>query len=293
MVDMMGKAAVLLVGGNGRVGRLLRTHWPDTSLLVSQRQAAPGAVIWSAADAPAALAQRLTTPPAAMIVLAGVTPAPGLAPDALDANRAIAVAAMKSAQAAGIPRVFLASSSAVYGLDPQGQPFAETAAPAPLSAYGRAKLQMEEAAAPFRAAGLQVTALRIGNVAGADALLFPLTAPLLSGKSKAPIRIDTFADGHGPLRSYIGAQTLARVLAQLAHLPGPLPPILNLATPAPVRMEALARAADWPFHRVPAPATAHQSITLDCRRLADLCPMEEKDSDPATMVAQWKAALLQ
>lgn len=225
-----------------------------------------------------------------MIVLAGVTPGPGVDEAALQGNSALAVASLQAAQAAGIARVILASSSAVYGVHPQGKPFAETDDVQPLNAYGRAKLAMETAADPFRAAGLEVCALRIGNVAGADALLHPLaTAP---ATPRAPVRIDAFADGCGPLRSYIGPQTLARVLSALAAHPSPLPQILNLAAPRPVRMRALALAAGWPVEMVPAPAHAQQSITLDTSRLAALCKLEEKDSDPAEMVAQWKATLL-
>ena len=203
-------------------------------------------------------------------------------------NRALAEACLVAAQAAGISRVLLASSSAVYGVGPTGAAFDETAPPRPLSAYGRAKLEMEAACDPARRAGLDVCILRIGNVAGADALLAPLTG--LSVDPAKPLRIDSFADGRGPLRSYIGPGTLAQALAGLATYPSPLPAVLNVAALHPVHMEDLARVAKWPFDLIAAPATAHQSITLDCSLLNRLCPLTSDDSLPEVMVQQWKAS---
>ena len=291
----MGTASIILVGGTGRVGRMLVPHWPFPDRLQISRRSRSGAgggLVWSPLDGPAALLDHLSrtgTAPQAMIVLAGVTPAPGVDAAAMQGNSHLAVACLHAARAAGIGRVLLASSSAVYGVDPEGAPFAEGAPLHPLNAYGRAKQAMEAAALPFRAQGIDVCCLRIGNVAGADALLHPLSAAM--DALRQPVRIDAFADGLGPLRSYIGPQTMARLLARLAELPAPLPEVLNFAAPNPVRMVALARAAGWPVEMVPAPAQAHQSITLDCAHLARLCPMMEKDSDPADMVAQWKATL--
>lgn len=289
---------VLLVGGTGRVGRMVRHHWPNgAGLLVSRRRDAlrDDEFLWQPLQGSTALLRQLDrrgVQPKALVMLAGVTPAPGVDAVALQGNTALAVACLTAARDAGIGRVLLASSSAVYGVDAQGNPFDEGARPAPVSDYGVAKLAMEAAAEPFRQAGLQVCALRIGNVAGADALLHPLSRAMTDPtQPRIPLRIDTFADGQGPLRSYIGAETMGRVLAELATRTPDLPAVLNLAAPCPVRMTALAEAAGWPFDPVSAPKSAHQTITLMCRHLAALCQMKEKDSDPAAMVAQWKATL--
>lgn len=287
--------STVLIGASGRVGRMLCRHWPDPNrLLQVQRRTealAPGSLVWNPLDGPAAFLDHLSRAdagpmPFALIMMAGVTPGPGIDAAALAGNHALARACLNAAHQAGIRRVLLASSSAVYGLHPQGMPLDEDAKPAPFGAYGRAKLEMEAAAHPARDAGLEVTVLRIGNVAGADALLAPLTGRAPDGQP--PLRIDAFGDGLGPLRSYIGAAGLARVLATLAHRPGPLPEVLNVAAPDPIRMTALAKAAGWPFALVPAPPTAHQHITLDCRRLQALCPGPETENLPETMVQNWK-----
>jgi nucleoside-diphosphate-sugar epimerase len=205
----------------------------------------------------------------AMIVLAGAVRGD------LGLNARLAEACLAAAERAGIGRVLLASSSAVYGV---GEGLAETAATRPVNDYGRAKLEAEAVADLWRGRGLAATSLRIGNVAGADALL----AGIEPGK---PVIIDQFADGTGPLRSYIGPRSLADVLAAL--LEKDLPPVLNVAAPNPVGMADLASAAgaDWAY--CPAPPTAHQRITLDCSQLASLYSFGE--SSAADMVAEWQA----
>lgn len=279
-------ARLVLVGATGRVGRMVAAHWrraPPAGLAVLAQDRAgarPAALAWAPLDGPGPLVAEVARggPVAALVVLAGVVPGPGAD---LSLNAALAVACCRAAQAAGVGRVLIASSSAVYGA---GAGLAEGAALAPLNPYGAAKVAMEAACAPFRAAGLEVCALRIGNVAGADALLMNVARG-------GPVAIDRFADGGGPVRSYIGPGTLAAVLTGLARHPGPLPPALNIAAPQPVAMADLATAAGAAWHWVVAPATAVQRITLECAALAALHPFAPSDSDPAAMVAQWREAV--
>lgn len=127
--------------------------------------------------------------------------------------------------------------------------------------------------------------LRIGNVAGADALLGN-GAALKSGER---LRIDSFDGGATPLRSYIGPHTLAKVLCELAQNHKTLPDVLNIGVSNPVEMAALAQAAGMAFDLVPAMGSAHQYITLDCAALARLYSFNATDSDPAQMVAQWRS----
>jgi UDP-glucose 4-epimerase len=202
---------ILLIGAAGRVGRMVCYHWNkaalSASLIASCRKATAlptGAnVLWSAFDGPAALADQLSysgLSPTAMIVLAGVTPRHGIGDSELEENTTLAKACVRAAQACGISRVLVASSSAVYGKHPEGAAFSETMLPRPLSAYGQAKLAMETALRHLSdKTGLNICALRIGNVAGADALLGPLTA---RKPGESQLQIDAFADRKGPLRSY-------------------------------------------------------------------------------------------
>lgn len=284
---MTEPARLLLVGASGRVGRMVLRHWqlsaPAGATVTAQHRDPnrDDGLFWPLLDPAAAGPQ----PGAydAMICLAGVTPGPGAD---LSLNTALAEAALQGAERAGIPRVLVASSSAVYGAG-NGTPFSETSSTDPANAYGAAKLDMEHACADWRDKGVEVCCLRIGNVAGADALLLNV----MRSAPDQPLVIDQFADGRGPVRSYIGARSMADVLLTMAMTPNALPEVLNIATPGRVWMEDLAKAAEHPFKFRDAPPTAHQTITLDCSRLAALHDFAPDAADPATMVAQWKDTL--
>lgn len=214
-----------------------------------------------------------------LIAYAGITPAYGAD---LGLNASLAEASLRAAFEAGVGRVLLTSSSAVYGAPVDGAALREEDRPQPGNDYGCSKLAMEAVCGPWRARGLEICCLRIGNVAGADVLLLHG----LAAKGQ-PLRIDRFADGGGPLRSYIGPATLARVTAALAAHRGPLPPSLNIGVPEPVAMVDLARAAGFDWQWQEAPPSAHQRITLDVSRLQTLYSFAPTDSDPLEMIRRW------
>lgn len=271
---------VLVVGGTGRVGRMLRRHWQGApprglSLLWQGREDAD--IMWDAEDGAAALAAH--GPVDRLLVLAGVTPGPGVD---LDRNVDIARACGAAADGMGAGHVLFASSAAVYGTA-KAQPYGEADAPAPATPYGKAKLEAEQAIA--RAAeDTGVCALRIGNVLGADALM----RSAAEASDARPVHLDQFTDGHGPLRSYIGPATLAQVLETLLHKGGSLPEVLNVAAPAPVAMQTLLEAGDIPYVTRPAPPDAVQHVTLDCRALAALHTFHEDASNAGNMLTEWR-----
>lgn len=284
-----GVGKLLVIGASGRVGRLLAAHWAAEGAPVClQARGAPvrddlPVLRWSPLeDGPAPLARRLRAGPGAraMLVLAGVTPSSSGGGD-LGLNVRLAEACLHAAAEAGIGRVLLASSSAVY---PGGRatPWREDEAPErPPSAYGAAKRAMEAAGDAWRGRGLSVCALRIGNVAGADSLLLNAEKPEVHF-------VDRFASGGGPVRSYIGPASLARVVETLAAAEE-LPPALNVAAPAPVAMADLARAAGGDWRWRPAPEDAIERLTLDCTALTRYVHFAPAESTATEMVAQWRA----
>lgn len=242
---------------------------------------APGA-IWQARRAddfaalggPSVVFDPLAQPEALAAAVAGADVVLALAgvvsgsADALEGNVILAEAVVC---AAAEKPVFVASSAAVYGAPAGEAPLCEAARLAPLSPYGAAKAAMEAAVAGRPG----VTVLRLGNVAGADALLGAVAPE--EGRV-----LDIFADGHGPHRSYIGPQALALALARLVRLGAaqvPLPAVVNLALPGTVTMDALLAASGEGWRARAAPAGAIGRVALDVSRAVAL-----------GLVPQWPAS---
>lgn len=274
----MGFPAAVVLGATGRIGRLLQLcPPPGVHLRLQARRPQVGAGDWHLLDPlaePQALA-RLAEGAGALLCLAGPVPGRGRA-DMQDHIR-LAAAAVRAGAAVGA-RVLLASSAAVYGAQPGL--LAEDAPLQPASAYGEAKAEMEACAAALGAElGVQVCSLRIGNIAGFDAIL---------GGWRPGFTLDVFAGATTPRRSYAGVQCLAQMLGALLRAPD-LPPVLNVAQPGTVEMGALLQAAGLPFATRPAPAAAIPKVALDTARLQALLPFALAPADPAAMAAEWAA----
>lgn len=243
-----------MLGATGRVGGALRASGVMSGAIWQSRRPRPGFLTWDMLQAP---------PPdltcTGIIQLAGD----------LDSYAALAMLAADLGAAWDVP-VLIASSQAVYG--PQSGALSERAACQPANNYGRAKLAMEHAVA-----GSQATCLRIGNVAGSDALFRSMTA--------GPVQLDEIRAGQGPKRAMIGPVTLAHTL--LGLLDTKLPPVLNLAQPGLVDMADLLRTADMDWAWQPAPDTALAVLELDLQAVLDVVAIPA--ADPVTLVAEARA----
>ncbi|MEM7470452.1 MAG: NAD-dependent epimerase/dehydratase family protein [Pseudomonadota bacterium] len=244
---------LLVLGARGKLACLLRAAWPESGEIEP---------VWLGADDQSRgldllndtdqLARAMTDADV-ILNLAGVTRERGGRRFA--DNPAIA---QNSLQCADGRPVLLCSSAAVYGntkaLCHEDMP------PAPLSAYGRSKQEMERIAQGFDNA----ICLRMCNVAGADALL---------AQDRDAYRLDQFPDGSFPSRSYIGPHHLALILQELATITAKghaLPDRLNLAADPPVTMDALLSEAGKTWTPVPAPPEAIAQVHLDISRLTNL-----------------------
>lgn len=272
----------VVLGASGRIGhgfqRLAQAGlWPGTAPLW---QARPGSGLLSTdrldwdilqADVPD------IGPCQGVICLAGVVSGD------LALNTDLALAAIELARISGNVPVLLTSSAAVYG--PSDGFLAEEAACNPATDYGRAKLQMEQAvAARVRDLGQSappVCILRIGNVAGADALLL--------AAARGAVNLDRFSDANGPERSYIGMLDLAQVMTRLIRLSSGanrLPPILNIASARPVQMAALLNSAGVPWGWRQASVLAQRRLLLDTARLGALLSPHPISDDPDEIIRQ-------
>ncbi len=241
-----------VIGANGRVGRLLQAAvrlGGAEGLVLSWVSRAEWDIL---TNGPAPL-----SPCDVMIDLTGVTSGKDV-----NLNPRLAEAVAVAAKTLGARLIFV-SSAGVYPGGPHA--FSEGDLPAPKGAYGQSKLAAEQA---VREVLPQAMILRLGNVAGADAVL--------AGQGAGPVLLDQTDDGRGPVRSYIGPETLARALFRLVRLSAQgatLPQVLNLAEPGAVAMADLLDAAQraWDFH--PDRQAAVPCALLDTSRIVDLFPM--------------------
>lgn len=273
--DMTQKIGVL--GATGRLGTLLQRCWSNT--------ARPQAVFYGRRATGRILSQNsfdLLNDPAptrfhgltTLLVLAGPTQV-SEGETALHAD--LAQIAARLAQQAEVPHIILMSSAAIYGR--RNGPLCETHDPTPISPYGVAKARLEETAQEI-SKEQSVTVLRLGNVAGADALL----TPALDGRD---MTLDQFADGSTPRRSYIGPKTMADAFLRIAETPPApgQPRLLNLAQPQPVEMGALLDAAAVNWTPRPAAQNALAEVVLDLSKLKKLWP-DLPDTTPEKLVAE-------
>ena len=296
----MPRPYIAFLGASGRIGRLLRKAEridgdANAQIIWQFRGHLPlgtKGFLWPDFTDPRPLiTAQSKTPFAAVLVFTGPSqPAHKGDAEAMQAHISLLDQAITAAALAGVPRVLIASSSAVYGAG-KDRAFREEDALAPINAYGMAKAEMEDLAARrANAEGIEICALRIGNVAGADMLLGNASARTEDGP---PLDLDIFPDGAGPRRSYIGPQTLLKTLKALSLLTHPLPARLNLSSTRPVEMNALLDAAQIPWRKRPKSDLAHQNITLDCSALAALCSGVDLESTARSIVAEWASCLEQ
>ncbi len=275
---------VLILGASGRIGRLLRLCWKEDAprgiapVWQYRRGAFANALRLDFMNDQAGLGDALCQADA-VLVLAGVTPGPGLCAPDYAANAEIAGTVLEAAAQADVGKVLLTSTAAVYGAaDPGLHGFHETGGIDPASDYGKSKAGMEHLADTLGAG--RACCLRIGNVAGADQLL---------GPGQRDIKLDVFPDGSGPRRTYLGPGMLASILAQLLQTKTPLPGRLNIGGTSPVDMRDLLHAAGMHHAMRPAPAGLPETVALDCSRMRALIHVPDGTGEAGEIVRDWCA----
>ncbi|MCH2076136.1 MAG: NAD-dependent epimerase [Rhodobacteraceae bacterium] len=260
----------MILGATGRIGRALRVLWPE-AWPVTWVGRSEGPLRCDPLEKPEDFAQ-ISRNADIILSVGGAAPGGTLKKAADLADHARLAVALSDI--AGERPLLLASSAAVYGnLGAAGVPLTEDASlPDDLAPYGAAKRDMETAAP-------SATSLRIGNIAGLDAIL---------GGWKEGFELDVFEDGTTPRRSYIGPATLALVLAALCQKAHSLPFALNIAEPGSVAMADLLTAAGLPFARRTAPQSAIREVNLDVTRLQDLIPGLYRPVSADLLVAEAK-----
>lgn len=271
------------MGANGRAGRLLAKAFAQCSKLTVHTHARRGShdLIWDPiAQSKQPFEEFRVGHRTLDAVFLFFGPGSHATPEELSVSSKSAVNAFKAAISANIPRVIIASTSAVYH---PGVNLTESSPINPAGSYGTIKHDFEREIGRLDNGSANVSLLRIGNIAGADALLEQAVGNAQEGR----ISIDKFSDGMAPIRSYISPITLAKVLETLALYPDPIPPVLNVGATPPMHMLDLASTAnlDWTWRDAP-PEKAHlQRITLDCSLLAKLIGPQKLMTSPKAIIA--------
>ena len=169
--------AVLVTGGAGYVGSHIVLALCDAGYRVAvvddlstgSRNAVPAGVPMVRADAGDAGTVRAAIERYGVVAAVHAAAALDDTPEAALGNRRMCEGFVRACASAGVRRLVLTSSAAVYGAGPAGA-VAESRAPAPGRPYGIGKLACEEAVRErFGAPGSGYAILRCFNVAGADA----------------------------------------------------------------------------------------------------------------------------
>lgn len=275
---MINQGRILILGASGRLGTMLRHYWkPELQPYWQFRRDLniPDSLVFD----PSTDQPELD----GVDVIVGLSGVIKGSSDALQVNSDLAVAAVRLGASLGAKRVFLSSSAAVYGQG--GANLSENGPVRPSSPYGLAKIAMEEQAIlEAKTLGVPATVLRIGNVAGADTLL--------GLRRSRSVRLDQFADGQGPRRSYIGPRSFADVMTKLiveAASGRFLPSLLNIALPGTIAMADLLRNAAIDFEWCPAPNAAVPLVHLDVTRLTELMPLPAANA--MEIVDDWRCYL--
>ena len=149
-----------------------------------------------------------------------------------------AINVLAAAKAAKAKKVVLASSAAVYGLEPS-TPTKESERPQPMSPYAITKLAMEDYAALFASQGLPTVCLRFFNVYGPGqdpSSQYAAVIPAFISRAIAGKRITIYGDGE-QTRDFVYVADVCRAI-ELALAKGA--GNINIATERNVSVNGLA-----------------------------------------------------
>ena len=167
--------------------------------------------------------------------------------------------------------VFMSSGGAIYGAE--GAPFRETSPARPISAYGAAKLDLEQL---LRSRRSGTVSLRVSNVYGPGQNSSPgqgvINHWLRSVRAGTPIQV---FGGLDTQRDYLYIDDLVAALVAVDEARDPLPEIINLGSGKPSSLaevleivEAVTEDSDPRIERMPQRSFDLSVAWLDCRLAA-------------------------
>lgn len=277
-----------LLGANSKLGSILVSHARRAGLKWrTQTRSGAADVIWSGEfEGPAV--EKIVQRDSTIINMIGVTS--GDTQAMIDANEHFVTRLLHTARHTGVGHVVLMSSAAVYGIADK-TPVHENAPLQPITPYGETKANMERIAQliPIAPSPMAITILRIGNVAGADALF---AAAKRHAETRKPMQLHRLPDGTAPVRSYIGPRDLFDAVHALsARHEGPAR-VVNVAHPQPVRLDAMLQAykshllPDLEWGDAPLPDGVPAVVTLSTDKLDEFVKFPHYNDPADAFVAQ-------
>ncbi|MFM7535924.1 MAG: NAD-dependent epimerase/dehydratase family protein [Acidimicrobiales bacterium] len=227
---------LLVVGGNGYLGRALRALAP-VEVITTTRAGSPGTVRLDPTDATAVAALVDEVGPSAVVNAAGTSTGD---PDTLHrANVAVVDGLLDGV--GDVPMVLI-GSAAEYGPPPGTDPITERTPARPVTDYGRTKARATELAHHAHAAGRAVVVARLFNLAGPG---LPPTSPL--GSFCAAVLAaqdgDTVEVRSGStVRDVVTVGFAVDALVALARMGRTPEPVVNLASGVGLRFDDVIRA---------------------------------------------------
>lgn len=276
--------ATLLLGASGKVGKmLLASPAFQKERIVPQYRIAPMRhtneyCLWEPLEISGELPS-IFDEIQSIVVMSGATAG---TESQLRINEELAERCCSIAHSRGLQKVLLASSSAVYGMS-KNRALLESDPLVPANAYGASKARMEKIGLKWRALGLDVCSLRIGNVVGAGSFFSRAQEP-----QKKQIVLDTYPNGSGAIRNFIGTNTLGDVIAQLLKKTSRLPASLNVGMPTPISMDALADAFGIQYQRQCVASSNAQNITLNVEKLAEIYKFPAYEDVGNYLANEWR-----
>lgn len=267
---------ILVVGGESKVARLLFEHCSqlaDLNLFFQSRnQLSKADIYWDPLKPNCDIVHKFQNNITfdVLLNLAGSTQQ-----STAQLNTEIAVNSCILAERLNIPKVFLASSAAVYGKNQKI--FSENDCCSPINGYGAAKLEMENICLS-RSFNSNILCLRMANFVGADAL----SVNILSQK---PIVLDVNSIKLSGLRSYLAPLSFLKILRTLSTNNTLQNCPINIANPMPFRMQEVLDMlrADYNCRHC---LSGISDIELDINLLKSIHVFEENEYELQAMLNQ-------
>jgi nucleoside-diphosphate-sugar epimerase len=271
------KKKVLILGGSGRVGRLLRVHLDNCGELDVFYHSYSAIRLKNRFDRSyltfdllqkKAINEYFSFHQLEFDVVINLAANINKDKDATKDNLEITKNALKLCRLVGAKRFLYFSSSAVYG---NGANINENCQLAPTNYYGKTKIYCEKLISEY-SEGINFSCLRLGNIVGADSLMEGLIDNEFVYKNTM---ISLFENGKGPERSYITPLHLTNILRLLIQNKSINPPHLNVASILKIDMRFCLDYFGIKWRPFIDTDIEKQCITLDCSMLKEMFPQSQ------------------